>query len=181
MTTPELRIEEYTKDGKRGVIVRQPNGHFAPGTQSHAPITRENARQMHEKNVELHRQAAADAIYKEAVETGLIDADAIPAAAWGVLVKRVWQQIMDSDKPRGDDMLAVGRAIGAIVPVGVLAHSDDNATASSWMEFLRGASVSITRLPGDSVIDVLPTDTLDLSALTPEQRDAIDKILHPNE
>jgi len=155
--------------------------------------------------VETHRQAAAEALLQQAIDNGLLDKDALPAAAWGVLVARVAEQIMDSDRPRGDDMLAVGRAIGAILPAGER-NQDDNAAGNDWQSFLSQAiaarvaiTASVTVSGGDTttsggsgdVIDAQAADVpasephradvLDLSTLTDDQRSAIAAILAGNQ
>lgn len=40
-----------------------------------------------------------------------------PGHAWGLLNARLFSQIMDSDKPRGDDVATIGRNMGALPAV----------------------------------------------------------------
>ena len=157
--TEQLRIEEYTTaDGAKGTIVRKPDGKFAQGTHTPYPITNENVSNYHRANVVKHQQAAASALLSEFTSMAIVGPNATAAEAWGALVARVACQIMDSDKPRGDDMLAVGKAIGAIMSEAGLSREDQQNTATSWLEFLNNSKVSIEHKPQDVPIDVTAKD-----------------------
>jgi len=174
--TDELRIEEYTgEDGQTAIIYRKPNGRFAPGTQSPAPITHENARAYHQQRIEKYREAAIERMHEEFIANGQIPQEAGPQDAWGTLVSRVAEQIMDSDRPRGDDMLAVGRAIGAIETAGQRSANEDTSN-TSWGDFIANSDITITH-KADVPIEAHSADVIDLSTLTDEQREAIARII----
>ena len=121
-----------------GEIVRDADGKFSKGMRPANIITSANARTLAEKRWAKHRLEAASRVMREAAS---IDPTVTtPAAAWGVLVARTYQQIMDSDRPRGDDMIAVGKAMGAMPSDSDRARQD-------------------TRTPG-SIMDDLDADIL---------------------
>ena len=122
-------IEEYEIDGKKGVIVRDKNGHFMPGTQSHHQITHDNARLMVNKRINKYREMAAErlgrdfaAIDPEVCNTPVQDQ---PAAAYALLVSRTAQQAYDSEIPRADALREVGRSIGATVEDNEIIDNND--------------------------------------------------------
>ena len=93
---------------------RAPNGHLIapiPGSEIHQ-ITPANARNLAALRWEKYRQAAVTATVEEgrsfdpAVKGG--------ASAWGRLVAKQYTALYDSDKPRGDDLVQIGRVLGAV-------------------------------------------------------------------
>lgn len=76
------------------------------------PITTANAADMARRRWAKFRQAAARRVTAEAQA---IDPTATTAAeAWGLAVSKQYVALLDSDKPRGDDMIRIGEAIGAV-------------------------------------------------------------------
>lgn len=76
------------------------------------PYDSARAREAAAKRWDKYRRDAADAVAKEA--GSIMPGSSTPGAAWGVLNARLFQQIMDSDKPRGGDVEILGRNIGAL-------------------------------------------------------------------
>ena len=76
------------------------------------PITSATARDLAKRRWAKFRQAAARRVTAEAQA---IDPTATTAAeAWGLAVAKQYTALLDSDKPRGDDMIRIGEAIGAV-------------------------------------------------------------------
>ena len=93
--------------------MRDDKGKFIKGTRSHAIIkSSAEARTLAEKRWSKYRQTAAQWVVDEM--RGIDPNVKGGADAWGLLVSRQAVALMDSDKPRGDDLLAIGRAIGAM-------------------------------------------------------------------
>lgn len=99
-------------DNPPGTIIRGKGGRFLPGTRSPAPITNANARELQQKRWNAYRKAAAKGITKEAMS---IDPSVkTPADAWSLVAAKQYSALMDSDKPRGDDLHRLGQVIGAL-------------------------------------------------------------------
>lgn len=97
-----------------GAIVRDDRGRFVKGAEAQGkPIkSSADARTMAQKRWAKARLAAADRVTREAAA---IDPSVNTwADAWGLVTAKQYTALMDSDKPRGDDLLAIGRAIGAM-------------------------------------------------------------------
>jgi hypothetical protein len=142
---------------------RGPGGRFLTkpkGIEQYA-ITKENAAEMAKRRWEKYREAAADAVVEEmgAILPGI----STPEQAWGVLNARLASQIMDSNKPRGDDLMQLGRNMGAI----------PNAHERSEMEN-QSAPVGLA-----SAVSELAA--ILRAAIAPEQREIIDgKVSEPD-
>ena len=95
----------------KGEVLRDAKGRWIVAPPSAKPITHANAREMAAKRWAKYRQAAADAVTREASSIGKGNTR---FAAWGELNARMYQQIMDSDKPREQAVALLGRNIGAI-------------------------------------------------------------------
>lgn len=112
---PGARIEQYSKDGKTGVIVRAANGNFLPGTKPANPITPANARSMAARRYETQKAAFAAGVAKAIADTGLLPrTDNKDAAAWGVIAERATTVLLDTDTARGfaDLMQPIGKNAG---------------------------------------------------------------------
>lgn len=84
----------------------------AKGPDAAATITAGNAKELAARRWEKYRRTAASKVMQEAAA---IDPSVkTPAEAWGLLVARLFQQIMDSEKPRGEDIRRLGQFIGAL-------------------------------------------------------------------
>lgn len=75
-------------------------------------ITPDEAREMAHKRWDKYREATASRIVKEA--QAIDSSIETEEDAWALVVAKTYIAIMDSDKPRGDDLEKVGRAMGAI-------------------------------------------------------------------
>ena len=76
------------------------------------PITSATASDLAKRRWAKFRQAAARRVTGEAQA---IDPTATTAAeAWGLAVAKQYVALLDSDKPRGDDLIRIGEAIGAV-------------------------------------------------------------------
>ncbi len=109
------RVEQYSKNGKTGVIVRAANGNFLPGTKPPVPITSANARSMSARRYDKQRQAFAAGVTKAIADTGLLPpSDDHAAAAWGVIAERATGILLDTDNARNfaDLMQPIGRNAG---------------------------------------------------------------------
>lgn len=95
------------------VIIRDDKGRFIKGTRAPGTINSSaSARNLAQKRWAKARKAAADRVVREAAS---IDPTVNTwADAWGLVTARQYSALMDSDKPRGDDLLAIGKAIGAM-------------------------------------------------------------------
>lgn len=99
-------VQFQAERGAGGRFLTKPKG-----IEQHA-FTKENAAEMSKKRWQKFREAAADAV---AAEMGSITPGVTtPQQAWGVLNARLAAQIMDSEKPRGSDLVDLGRNMGAI-------------------------------------------------------------------
>jgi hypothetical protein len=102
-------MEEQTQTQ---AVVRDDKGRWItppPGNQKFTSVT---ARTMAEKRWQKARAAAAAAVVDEA--KSIMPNVTSPGAAWGLLNARLFSQIMDSDKPRENAVIALGRNIGAL-------------------------------------------------------------------
>ena len=135
---------------------RGPGGRFLTkpkGIEQHA-ITKENAAEMAKRRWQKYREAAADAVVEEM--GSVVPGITTPEQAWGVLNARLAAQIMDSDKPRGDDLMQLGRNMGAI----------PNAHERTEMENQPGTS-GLTAAVGELAAILR-------SAIAPKDEDVID-------
>jgi hypothetical protein len=108
-------IEQYSKDGKTGVIVRAANGNFLPGTKTHEPISHANARAMNSRRYQLQREAFAAGVVQAIQDTGLLPrAGDKDAAAWQVIANKATTVLLDTDNARNiaDLMQPIGRNAG---------------------------------------------------------------------
>lgn len=113
----DVTVEQYSKDGKTGVIVRAANGNFLPGTKTHAPISHANARAFNARRYDKQRAAFAAGVTKAIQDTGLLPpSDDHAASAWGVIAERATTVLLDTDTARGfaDLMTPIGRNAGWI-------------------------------------------------------------------
>lgn len=98
----------------KAVIIRDDKGKFIKGASGQGKPIKSSAdgRRLAELRWQKFRQTAASRVVQEAAS---IDPSVkTPADAWGLVTARQFSALMDSDKPRGDDLLAIGRAIGAM-------------------------------------------------------------------
>ena len=92
--------------------IRDERGYMIEPHPGRVEITHENSRIYRELHYQQMQEAAADAISRE---IGSISPfGSTPAGAWGVLNARTAQQIMDSNIPRGFDLMQLGQNMGAI-------------------------------------------------------------------
>lgn len=122
-------------------------------------ITSENAADMARRRWQKYREAAADAVAEEI--GSIVPGVTTPEQAWGVLNARLASQIMDSDKPRGDDLTALGRNMGAVANAHERSEmenppADAAAIVAATTELVKVLKSAMQ--PGD-VIDVEATDT----------------------
>ena len=144
---PGARVELVDVDGKQGVIVRAPNGKFLPGTRSHSPITRENARERRAARYEAARERFAAGMTAAAIARGRIPASGAPLDAWASTGEHVTGVLLDADTPRAMSDLArvVGQFSGMVPATDRVAAASDN-----------GDSVTATiTAPADVVLAVL--------------------------
>ena len=103
-------VQEYTTpDGAKGVIVRDANGHFLPGTRTHAPITHANARTLAIDRHTRAKEAAAAGIADALVERGITPQTDVEG--WRYMTKHLAGTMLDSNSLRG--MPETYRALGA--------------------------------------------------------------------
>jgi hypothetical protein len=101
-------------------IVSNPGG----GTKA---ISQANASAMAKKRWQKYRQSAAKGILKEAIA---IDPSVkTPADAWQLVTGKQYVALMDSDKPRADDLYRIGQIVGALPLAGELAAGQAQAQA----------------------------------------------------
>lgn len=141
---------------------RDTNGRFLskPEGVMQYSITKDNAREMARKRWEKYQQAAADAVTEEM--GSIVPGVTTPQAAWGVLNARLATQIMDSNKPRGNDLDILGQNMGA-KPNAYERTEVENSGAAASVAILSAAADVLSALrdvirPAD-VIDGKVTDT----------------------
>lgn len=114
MKYDEVPFTEKLTDGreryrllKSGAVVDNTTGKIVA-----RQLTTSYAREMVDARWDKYRKATASRILKEAQA---IDPDIkTEEDAWALLVGKTFIAIMDSDKPRGDDLEKVGKAMGAM-------------------------------------------------------------------
>lgn len=161
-----------------GQLVRDEHGRFVAGVaQSPKPITHANARMLAAKSAEVRRRKATLAAQNRTVAR-LAAADPsiqTPYDAWGELVAdqaEALRQAASEGKPRADDMMQVGRAMGMVAQVGERTAQDTGQatatlTLSADMVALLQAVASrqgadnYTYRNHDSVVDGQATDAED--------------------
>lgn len=103
------------EEGKPVFIAERNRGKFVslpPSLEKHK-ITKETSAEMARRRHEKYRQAAAAEVAKKV--GGRISQVSTPVQAWSYIVADQVGKILDSDKPRGDDVRQVGQWIGAVV------------------------------------------------------------------
>lgn len=107
------------EDTKNGVIMRNERGKFAPGTQSKAGIkSSADARNLAQKRWDKYRAATAKGIVAEAIA---IDPSAnTPEAAMALVAGKQYVALMDSDKPKVDDLYRMYQIVGGLPLAGEL-------------------------------------------------------------
>jgi len=95
-------------------ILRHADGKFQKGVSASPEhkITSDNARVLASARWEKYRQAAVQRVIEEG--RGIDPNVQGGADAWALLVSKQYIALMDSDKPRGDDLKAIGQVIGAM-------------------------------------------------------------------
>lgn len=162
-------MEEIVDDQVTEVVQfkaeRGPGGRFLTkpkGIEQYA-ITKENAAEMARKRWRKYQEAAADAVLDEvgSIAPGITT----PEQAWGVLNARLAVQILESEKPRGDDLAVLGRNMGAI-PNAHERNEMENSPAGS----LAGAGEALTAILGILRDAMQPArDVIDGTATTVNQ------------
>lgn len=100
----------YNVDMDTSKTITQPRAHDRKNNLT--PFTSATATEAARRRWEKYRRNAAEAVLAEA--KSILPHVTSPGHAWGALNARLYQQIMDSEKPRGDDVEVLGRNIGAI-------------------------------------------------------------------
>jgi hypothetical protein len=90
-----------TQNNKTDVL-RDKNGRWLVAPKSPAPITHENARSMVQKRWDNYRRAAVKRIVDEAKSVDL--SVSTGADAFGLVAAKQYTALMDSDKPKLDDL-----------------------------------------------------------------------------
>jgi len=148
-STPKEYIEERDERGKMLAPL--------PGTQ---PITHATARSMAALRWEKARKSAANRIMREAAS---IDPTVSTwYEAWGILAAKQYLALMDSDKPRGDDLYRIGQVMGAL-PTSLEARAmEQQAPASAGQvvpaDIARGLIELLRQLAGRDVVDGVVSD-----------------------
>lgn len=144
-------------NGRGGLIVRKPNGQFAPGTQPPVAITSANARILAARRYDKQRAAFAAGVVQAIADTGLLppgnDKD---AAAWQVIANKATTVLLDADSARGvaDLMQPIGRNAGWIAQDRERDDSTGGVRLEVWGDAL------------DRVLDALrPRDVVDAQAI----------------
>ena len=101
--------------GKPVFIAERNRGKFTklPPALEKYKITPETSAEMARRRHEKYRRAAAAAVADKV--HGRISQVSTPVQAWSYIVADQVGKILDSDKPRGDDVRQVGQWIGAVV------------------------------------------------------------------
>ena len=146
---------------------RDEKGHFLKRPEGIVGFTKENAAGYSKRRWEKYREAAADAIVEEmgSIKPGIFT----PESAWGVLNARLASQIMDSNKPRGDDLRLLGQNMGAIPNVSERTLEENSEPAAALelaekaIDLMDRVFRDVLRLqqadPAPEIIDVPATDT----------------------
>jgi len=157
-------MDELT--GTQGEAIRDKRGRLLapiPGSEKHQ-FTPETARTAQLKRWENYRRAAVARTVEEA--RGIDPNIAGGAGAWGLLVAKQYLALMDSAKPRGDDLYRIGQVLGA-VPTAHEARALEHAAsqdpgpalAVELVSLLRDIVVRLVELPAPAdVVDGEATD-----------------------
>lgn len=94
------------------VRTRDDRGRFIGPPGTGRQITAQNASEYARRRWEKAQLAVSERVTAaaKAVAPGVRD----PFDAWALVNERHWQQIMDSDTPRGDDVRELGRNMGMV-------------------------------------------------------------------
>lgn len=158
-----LDVEMHPTDEYRDV-----HGRLVKQLPGSVEFTSANARQMQAKSVEARRnRAMRSAQNRVAREAASID----PTVdswydAWGLAVSKQYTTLLDSDKPRGDDLLRIGQALGAVPLAGELREQDNQVadTMTGARDLLREIVDAVRRLSTIQpvqVIDMRSDETVD--------------------
>ena len=148
-------------DNTQPVALRDERGRMLaplPGTR---PITHENARMLVEKRWANYRRAAVQRVTDEM--RGFDPSIKGGADAWGMLVAKQAVALMDSDKPRGDDLYRIGQVMGAL-PTSLEARAAEAASASQTVNVQLPPEAAVLlvdllrELAGRQVIDAEVSD-----------------------
>jgi hypothetical protein len=159
-------MDELT--GTQGVALRDKRGRLLapiPGSEQHQ-FTPANARMAAEARWEQYRSAAVARVVEEG--KALDPTIKGGAGAWGLLVAKQYLALLDSDKPRGDDLYRIGQVLGA-VPTAHEARALEHAAsqeagpalAVELVSLLRDIVVRLVELPAPAaeVIDADASNT----------------------
>jgi hypothetical protein len=154
-------VQFQAERGEGGRFLTKPKG-----LEKYA-ITSENAADMARRRWQKYREAAADAVTEEM--GSIVPGITTPEQAWGVLNARLASQIMDSDKPRGDDLMQLGRNMGAM-PNAYERTEMENQPSGADMASAAMQLAAILRdaLSGREIIDI---PAIDVPALTNDDND----------
>jgi len=130
-----------------GEIVRI-NGKFAPGTQPANLITSANARSMAQKRWRKAEQKAGAALLAEV--QSIAPSVTTPTGAYAFVVAKQAIALIDSDKPRFDDVQTLGQIIG-LVPRSAQLRDGDQAPHAGITLTLDAGALDAVRMLLDAV------------------------------
>lgn len=160
MKFEEVDFTETTPDGKERYRLLKSGAVFDNSRNKIVArkITPSEGREMANIRWEKYRKATASRVLKEAQS---IDPDVKSEEdAWALLVSRVYQQIMDSEKPRGDDLEKVGKAMGAMPNITDVKQAPEVADNSEVLAYLREIAAFVANEMSREIVEgkVIETD-----------------------
>jgi hypothetical protein len=124
-------------------------------------ITSDEARAMVTKRWDKWRNAAASAVLKEA--QSIDPSIKTEEQAWGFVVAKQYTAFLDSEKPRGDDLVKFGQILGAMPTIADVKNDtpapQDTSTTYALLQELAAFVASINER---QVIDVKVTNVSDI-------------------
>ena len=134
--------------GETGIIIRDKNGHFMPGTKTHAPITHDNARTMLELRRDKSKAAALRAVNNAAITADIVIPDEIDVrdVGWYAMNNHAASILFMSDKANGipELMRMLGTNTGHIektqdAPGDVTVSAEVRALIADIADIVRGS------------------------------------------
>lgn len=110
------------------ITPRAPDGKWLQKPAKSKDFTSESGRTANQKRWEKYRQAAVDRVIAEG--RGIDPTIKGGADAWGLLVSKQYIALMDSEKPRGDDLHRIGQVLGAVPMAHEVQREDTGAAVS---------------------------------------------------